>query len=332
MTDSPDSPRRPDRVDSLTMTRARHTRMARDLVVQIIASSKGYGRLALLAVVALVIGGLASGWLLAVGLAVAVVLIQVLYWWVKVERSMRAGLGVGQTITVGYASTDELTITDVTTQIWLPRGSALIALRYRSAVIVLARGISFVLPSELLTDGDIAFLEGRGEVPREPTASGPWMPLAIEMTAEIQAQLVERTTKVIATSADFLMPWVAAAMLLTFAALTRSWAIFVPTAVFCLVITLVTLPQLVEVRRQVQRAYPVGTTILAGVTPEHLTLATSNLTQRMPLAGFYAHRLTPRTVMLRRHRRRPVGTYVLPRALFSPEALSDLATGVPRRF
>ena len=182
---------------------------------------------------------------------------------------------------------------------------------------VLGRATSFVLPGELLTEADIAFLEGHGEAPEEPTTPGPPLPLALEVTPAVQSQIVEGATRVIATSADFLMPYVVAPLLLGFAALTRSLPFLAATTVFCLVNVLLTLPHLASIRKHVRLTYPVGTTIRAEVTPEHLALSTPHRTQRAPWSDHHAHRLTSQTVLLRRNRRRPETMQVLPRALFT---------------
>jgi len=215
--------------------RARHGRLVHDLMFQLIASPRGRRRLLALAVVSLVIGRLGGSWLLGANLTAVAAVVQLLYWRIQMGRSMRRGLGVGQRVAVAYADSGELTVADVTGQIWLPRSSAFIVLRKGDIVTVLGRATSFVLPGELLTEADIAFLEGHGEAPEEPTTPGPPLPLALEVTPAVQSQIVEGATRVIATSADFLMPYVVAPLLLGFAALTRSLPFLAATTVFCLV-------------------------------------------------------------------------------------------------
>lgn len=79
-------------------------------------------------------------------------------------------------------------------------------------------------------------------------------------------------------------------------------------------------------------AFPVGFTIRAEAGPEHLALANPHRTVVLPWSTYQAHRLTARVVLLRRERGRPRTTQVLPRALFSDDALAQLAIHVPRTY
>jgi hypothetical protein len=76
----------------------------------------------------------------------------------------------------------------------------------------------------------------------------------------------------------------------------------------------------------------VGFTIRAEVGAEHLALANPHRTVLLPWSTYQARRLTTRVVLLRRERGKPGRTQVLPRALFSDDALHRLASRVPRTF
>lgn len=316
----------------VTIDRTRRAQLVRGLMLSLVVSRPAARRMLTLLFGGLVIAWLAESWPIGGALAVVAVVGQLVVWRIRLQRSLKRGLGVGQTVWTGYTDSGDLTVTDATGQIWLGRGSAMAVYRRRDHVVVLGRTVSFVLPTELLTDADIDFLEGHGEPATEHTTPAPDLPLALEMSPGIQAQLVSSATRVRATSADFLVPYLSAPMVIGFGVLTRSGPFIAGTVVFGAVCLMPTLRWLGAARKAVRQQYPVGATIRAQVTPEHLVLHVPHRTLMQPLSEYHSRRLTTHTVLLRRDRRRSETTQVLPRALFPESALADLAAGVPRLF
>ena len=115
---------------------------------------------------------------------------------------------VGQTVSTEWAPDGELVVTDVTGQYRLPRGSVMLVRRNGRNASVYGRSIQFVLPGELLTEDDIAFLEGHASAPRPVEAPAPDLPLSLEVTTEVQAQLLSDATRTTVRTADFLFPYV----------------------------------------------------------------------------------------------------------------------------
>ena len=318
---------------TVTIDRAAKGRAARELMRQCLASRPGRRRLAFIAVLAFLSVPLFSSWLLGLGLGLVLASAQLGWWRIRVARSLRRGYDVGQAITVGYLESEELTVIDQTGQVMLPRGAAMTVLRRGGVVTVVGRSISFVLPSELLTDTDVAFLEGHGEVPAAPKSPAPRLPLALEVTPAVQEALVAAKTRVIATSADFLLvPLVTTPLVVFFAAFAQSWRFMVGALVFCLACQVPQLLWLSRSRTAMRAVFPVGFTIRAEVGEDHLALASPHRTILLPWSSYQARRVTDRVVLLRRERGKPGTTQVLPRALFPDDALGRVATHVPRTF
>ena len=318
---------------TVTIDRAAKGRAAHELMRQCLASRPGRRRLTVIAVLAALSVPLFSSWLLGLGFGITLAVLQVGWWRLRIARSLRRGYDVGQTITVGYLESEELTVIDQTGQVMLPRGAAMMVLRRGGVVTVFGRSISFVLPSELVTDTDVAFLEGHGEVPHTATTPAPPLPLALEVTPAVQEALVAAKTRVITRSADFLLvPLVTTPAVVFFAAFAQSWRFMVGALVFCLACQIPQLLWLSRSRRSVRTVFPVGFTVRAEVAAQHLALANPHRTVLLPWSTYQAHRLTTRVVLLRRERGKPGMTQVLPRALFSDDALARLVTAVPRTF
>ncbi len=316
-----------------TIDRAAKGRAARELMRQCLASRPARRRLAVIAVLAFVSVPLFSSWLLGLALGLVLAVVQLGWWRFRVARSLRRGYDVGQTITVGYLESEEFTVIDQTGQVMLPRGAAMLVLSRGGVVTIFGRSISFVLPGELVSDTDIAFLEGHGEVPTAPKSPAPGLPLALEVTPAVQEALVAAKTRVIATSADFLLvPLVTTPVVVFFAAFAHSRGFMVGAVLFCLACEVPQLLWLSRSRRATRTVFPVGFTVRAEVAAEHLALANPHRTLLLPWSTYHSHRLTPRVVLLRRERGKPGTTQVLPRALFSDDALAVLAAHVPRTF
>ena len=267
-------------------------------------------------------------------MAVVAVAAQVVVWWVQAVRSLRSGLAVGQTVTIGYAESGDLTVIDVEGQVWLPRGSAMAVVRWRGLATVLGRTISFVLPGELVGEEDVAFLEGHGELPPGAELSGPVLPLSLEVTPQVQDQLVSQATRLVTTSADFLVPFVLAVPMAGLFAVFENWLWVGIVAGFYALLAVPAILALRRTRRGLRATYAVGRTIRAAVTPEHLLFSTPLGTRQLRWSDVETQRVTPDAVLLRR-RRAPLTTTrteVLPRALFTPDDLAALVAAVPRRF
>jgi len=235
-------------VRSLTIDRARHDRLAWGLMLQGISSRRGLLQLGGWAALAAIVGWMFS-WSLGVVVAAATLLLQLTLWHSRLAGRMQHGLGVGQSITLGYADTGELVLEDVTGPIWLPRGSVVAVIRKRGIAKVRHREMTFVLPGELLTDADIAFLEGRGDVPEPPSIPGLTLPLSLEVSSVMQSRLVADATRSLVTSAAFLITFVSAPILLGAAAFLGRWPLIGTTA-YCVVMVLLWLRWITWSRRK----------------------------------------------------------------------------------
>ena len=319
----------------MTIDRARHARLKRDSVLQAISMPRGVRRLAVAGLIAGAVGLAVGGWLVAALMSVIGVLGQIWWWWFRTGAAMRAGLGVGQSLRVDYADSGEIAITDITGQIWLPRGSAYRVVRYRGNITVGGRAVSFILPGEMLTDVDAAFLEGHGAEPQEATTHGPNLPLSLEMTADRQERLIAAGTAVVVRSADFLVPWlVTAPVVIGITALVGSPRAIALAVAFCALCAYPGLRGLGRTRSRIRSAYPIGRTIRAGVSRERMVLSLPHSTRTMEWSEYIGLRVTSDAVLLRKTRR-PLAadtTAVLPVDLFNAVALADLAVAVPGRF
>jgi hypothetical protein len=319
-------------VRSLTVDRARHDRVVRDLVAYQ-ARARGSGWFLCAGAALLVMGITPTPWYADLGLLALVLWVQVIVWRQRAERSAERGLAVGQTVTVSYDERGDLTVTDATGQQALPRGSVALVRRTGGSAVVLGRSSAFVLPAELLSEDDVAFLEGHGASPVAPeqVQAGPQLPLAIEVTPAIQEQMVTAATRAVALTADFLLPVVVAAATVVFAVGTRLW----PVLWLTLLSLLCSGPQLLGVHRtraRFRRTYRVGRVMRAAVRPDHLTLTRLHGTVVLPWTTWTGVRVTGDAVLLSRPRRRfgPWHTDVLPRGLFGPDDLARMTTALRR--
>lgn len=135
------------------------------------------------------------------------------------------------------------------------------------------------------------------------------------------------------TTADFLLPYVAAGCFGILGAVTGVWGLLWVSGVL-VVLALPMLVRLVKMRSGFREMYPLGRMLEAGVTPEALTLALRHGISVTPWGQYEAVKATDSVVLLR-HRRRRFGSgsvEVLPLELFGPEELRTIAAAVPRRF
>lgn len=322
----------PGSLRTITITRARYSRLLRGLLLDTLVSRASTGRLYIWTLIGLVASWLTGRWAVGILLVIAAVAGTVAWWWIRIRQSLRDGLGVGQTVSTSYTAWGELTVTDITGTISLSRGSAVVVTRTRDRVSVWSRTASFTLPTELLTDQDIAFLEGPGEAPADSSAPVPVLPLGLVVTPNIQARVMAAAVRVRTRSADTLFPFLTPTLLLTIVAVTRSLFYFTLAGLFLLIC----IGQYLQARQCARIAcrsqYPLGATIRAQVTPEHLVVQALTGTLHMRWSEFTARRLTKEALFLRRDRRRPETTLVLPRELFTDDALTDLAKSVPRAY
>jgi hypothetical protein len=243
-------------------------------------------------------------------------------YWSTARAAVRNGLDVGQTVSISYGEGDVVTFTDVTGRLGCPKGSTPVR-RFRSLLTLHSPSLTFVLPAELLTQADVEFLAG----------PGPDLPLSLEVTQAVQDAMVDRATRVVASSADFLLPYMCALAVTVLAAATQLWGVLVVTAFF-LALAVPGLVGLARMRRRFRRIFPVGWTLRAMVTDEQLRVAQANGTVALHWDQYTGLRVIDDAVLLRL--RRPLltrtRTQVLPRALFGPEELGRLQVTVPQRF
>ncbi len=300
---------------------------------QFVTSALGRRNLAIIVVLALLSVPLSRSWLSGLVLGVVLLLGQWGVWRGRVARSLRQGYDVGDGISVGYLESEEFRVIDRTGELLLPRGSAMVVFRRGGVVTIVGRSICFLLPSELLTDGDAAFLEGHGEVPQTPQAPTPPFSLALEVTPAVQQSLVDARTRAIATSADFLMTTIFAILIVVFvASFSPPWRVMTGVVVFVVACALPQLRVLSTNRRLMRIVFPIGYTIRAEADAEHLSVTSPHRTVRVPWHAYKARRVTDRSVFLRLDRRKPGNTQILPRELFSEEALAQMSAHVPRTF
>ena len=283
--------------------------------------------------VGLVVLGIARhSWYAGVAVATVLASLQVLVWWLRAERSARNGLAVGQEVSTEWATDGELVVSDVTGQYRLPRGSVMLVQRNGGNASVYGRSIQFVLPGELLTEDDIGFLEGHAAAPEPVEASHPDLPLSLQVTEEVQAQLLADATRSVVRTADFLLPCVVTAGFVVLGLVT-SWAGFLGIAGVLLVLTIPSMLRFARWRKAFLRAFPVGRTLRAEVTSEHVALSTRHGTAVLAWSNFDRIGTTRHNLLLR-HRRPFFGstkTTVLPLDLFGPQDLLTIAAAVPRR-
>jgi hypothetical protein len=314
----PESPPR-----SLTIDRRRHRRIVRDLVVATAAARSGQWWFGALVAGVVVLSVTAELWYAGAALALVLVALQVLAWWFVAVRTARDGLDVGHTITRSYDG-DELVLTDVTGQLRLPRGSVLLVRQTGANATVYGRAVSFVLPEEMLDEADIAFLEDR--VP-----SGPALPLAVEVTQEVQDRLLADGTRFQLGTADFLLPYVVCIPMALVGIVTPLWGFLVIGAVLFAISGVPGLVRLRRGRASFRRGLPVGWTLRAALTAEGLSVSWPHATVTLAWDTFDRVTATEHNLVLR-HRRQSFGSFaatVLPIDLFGPEEVRQLAAAVP---
>lgn len=313
---------------ALVIGRKRHVRMRSDLVLELMTSQPGFRRLVLGAVVFGVVAAASGGWPWAFA-AVGWVFFAALYWWTKAGRALRSGLSVGQRVSVGHGPNGELQVIDETGSLGVARGAAFAVIRWRANVSVYTGSVSFVLPGELLSDEDTAFLLD---------ASTPAPSLAgsseVLMDTETQRRMVGTATRVVMTSADFLFPAVTA--LAAFAAVTvlGSPTVIAVAAVACLGWALAGLEGIFTSRRAVGMTYLPGRRWQLAAGTDGFTVTSGGVTRTCRWADYRAHRITAPVVMLR-PRRRPLSrtvTELFPAALFDGDAQREMTARIPRRF
>jgi hypothetical protein len=285
---------------------------------------------------------LAAGWVVllvwhdVVGtLAVVALLIlgRVAWWWVRLTRRMAKRLPTGQVVSVGHTEGGDLVIRD-TDEVWLPRGSALTVERIGSVTIAHGRTVSAVVPTVLLSDEDAAFLEGHGTQAPAQTATDepPDLPLSVEITEQIQDDLVRARRQSYLWSGEFGITLVTP--LLLFALMV---AIAEPrtTLIAVLVVSIPVALGLNTTRTScggLRRLFPVGHVLRAGADEDGLVLTMVHGTPRLRWSEFQAHRLRERTLELRTRKGRALRNVTLPRDLFTPMSLQLLTLAVPRSF
>jgi hypothetical protein len=238
----------------------------------------------------------------------------------------REGLDIGQSVTLAHGK-DSLDIKDVTGTVKLAKGSTPVR-RFRSLVLLYSPTLVFVLPAELFRAEDLTFLSG----------PAPDLPLALDVTPQIQDTMVARRTRLTLTSADFLIGPVTTLASTAFpvAALAAGeWAWgFLMVPLLFLVLMIPSLLGIPRIRRKVRETYPVGLELQGQVTDELLRVRTGVGTVYGPWASYTALRVSDDAVMLRLRRRvlAQTKTQILPRALFGPEELGRLEAAVPKRF
>lgn len=316
---------------TVTIDRARRARMIRDLFRDpvVLRSSWWQVGAVLVGLVVVVIG--AQAWRAGVLTGIAVCAVQLLLWWLRADRTLRRELPIGSVLTLTYRG-EELIVSDATEEVRLPRGSVVLIRRTGGNLSVYGRSHRFLVPAELLTEDDIAFLEGH----RAATLSGPapgGLPMAVEITPRIQEAIVSAATRAVARSADFWIGWFSVAIVLAFGVLAQARGIVVLAALLAVLPSLGVVHWL-RMPHVWRMAYPVGRVLRGEVTPEHLALSRLHGTVVEPWTRFSARRVTPDVVLLRR-RRRPLAktvTVVVPRELFRDSDLQVLEAAVPRRF
>ncbi|QIG42950.1 hypothetical protein G5V58_09415 [Nocardioides anomalus] len=319
-------------VRAVTVDRRRHRRIVLDLVVDLTRHrpARWWVGAALLTLFA--IGAGRQVWYAGPAVAVPVVLLQLLVWWLRAARSAADGLAVGQTVSTGWAADGELVVTDVTGQYRLPRGSVLLVRRSGRNANVYGRSLQFVIPGELLSDDDVAFLEGHAAGPGPVATSPSGLARSLRVTEEVQTHLVADATWTVVRTADFLLPYVGAAGFALLGLLT-TWAGFLWLAGALLALAVPAAVRFVRWRRAFRAAFPIGRVLHAEVTPEHLAVETQHGTQVLAWDNFAAVSSTDHNVLLR-HRRRAFGaarTTLLPLGLFRPEDIHQLAASVGGR-
>lgn len=321
---------------AVVVDRGLHLSLRTDMLLDLARRSH---RLVSLVVVPVLLGLLLAHPVQGVVLALVAVLAWAAVRWRQLGRTMRDGLGVGQRIEVGHRGEGEaaVVITDASGEVALGRGSALVITRFRGIVTFYGRQLSFVLPAGLLTDTEIAFLEGSaatpqgGAAPDEPPSR---LPLSLTITEQAQERTGAALSRAIGMSADTLLPVVVALLFLGFGVVLRAAPMFVCGGVFAAV-SLLTAPRAVlRARSAVRSAYPVGGTIHADVRADSLTTEFATVTHAVRWEAYDARRVTEHAVLLRRKGpfMSPDVYVAFPRRLFDDAAIGQLAAAVPRSF
>jgi hypothetical protein len=322
---------------TVVIDRGLHLRLRTDMTIDIVRRSRG--------VLAAGVSAVALGFVLARPVAAVIVaVVAVVGWavlrWLHLGRTMRHGLGVGQPITVRQRLDGDpaVVVTDVTGEVELGRGSVLLVTRFRSSVTVHGRQLSFVLPTGLLTESEIGFLEGdlvTPEASAEP-ASGPAsaLPLSLTVTEDVQQRAGAAIVRAVALSADALLPVVVSVAFLVLGAALRSGPWFTVGAVIAAVCALTTPRGALRARSMVRASYPVGRTMRAEVTPDSMTTELDAVVLSVRWEMYDARRVTSDAVLLRRKGPflSPDVFSVYPRDLFDDASIETLAAALPRTF
>ena len=324
---------------SVTIDRRRHRQVKRDQLLGVFGSASGQGSLTRWVFSGFTTGFTAeavarsdisaSSWLAGLLLGVAAALGRLAGWMWRVAEGTRNGLEVGQTVSAGYDDQGRLVVVDAVEQAILPRGCCYLVARRRGLAVVVTDPRTFILPGELLTDADIAFLEGRDQ-PRH----GPELQVSLVVTPEVQSKIVTRATRVVLTSADFLLPFVVLAIFLAVAVAVGSSKFAIGSVVVLGLLALGGVGGILGSREVMRAAYIVGRPVTGAVMTDHFLMSLVGGVRLYPWKSLRAHRVTTDAVLLRRRTgfmMRTV-TEILPRELFTDEALGQLAARLPRRF
>ena len=165
------------------------------------------------------------------------------------------------------------------------------------------------------------------------TTPGPNLPLSCDITADVQARLISAATRQAWGSADFLMPFLAAALVVGVMAFSGSARVVAGTVVIGALFVTPALYSLDRMRARLRSTYAVGSTVRASVTAEGLWLSLEQVTGRLPWTGFSKIGIGTDAVLLHRKRRlfAPDKTMVLPADLFDANALAAMSAAIRGR-
>lgn len=325
-----------DDARTIVVDRVLHRRLRGDMLLDLALHAR-WPRAALPGV--LLLGLLVGRPLAGAALALVGAVGWALVHWVRIGRSLREGLGVGQRVTVAHADTGEpaVVVTDETGEVSLGRGSALVVTRFRGVVSFHGRQLSFVLPTELVTDAEAAFLEGRAARPDGPADDDvPPSDLAgsLTVTEQVQRAVTDAVSRAVLTSADMLFPLVAGVGVLAVGAASGARPILVLGGVMVAWYVLAAVRTAARVRRGIRAAYSVGRTVHAEVDADALTTQLGAVVHRVHWSTYDARRVSDGAVVLRRRGRSfsPAVFEVLPRGLFDDAAIGHLSGAVRRTF
>ncbi len=321
---------------TVVVDRDLHLRLRTDMTIDVARHTRS---VLAVGVAAVVLGVLLARPLTGVVVALAGVAGWAVLRWLHLGRTMRHGLGVGQSITVrGRIDGDPaVVVTDVTGEVELGRGSVLVVTRFRSYVTVHGRQLSFVLPAGLLTEAEIGFLEGHlatpeGSEPAPEPASA--LPLSLTLTEDVTARAGAAIVRAVTLSADSMMPVVSALAFLAVGVAVRSGGWLTVGAVIAVVWVLTTPRAALRARAMVRSAYPAGRTLHAEVTADSITTELDAVVLAVRWEMYDACRVSADAVLLRRKGPflSPDVLSVYPRDLFDDASIETLTAALPRQF